>query len=211
MIFRGYMTPIQIWNHFVALPGAQEIASPYALHAIWHLYQDRDPKSVCEVGYGIGTISFMLAMWRMSDTQIIAVEDDPWCIEQAHCNLGPMAGAVLWYDKIPHYETFDMVIVDGPQISDADWYYTLGGRAVVIFEGNRRGQRAVLEKTLRVKRRRYCRVNLKPEDRTKGIWVYWIDPTRGERLTALRLTIFEAWRDFRARLCGQPIGKRRPT
>ena len=216
MMFRGYMLPAQIRNHFVTLPGSQEIASEFALHAIWDLYRDLDPESVCEVGHGVGTITFMLAMWRTSRTQIIAVEDNPWCIEQARRNLGlassylQMDGAVLWYDKIPSYEIFDMIVVDGPQVSAQDWESCLADRAVVVFEGNRREQRALFEATMRRCGRRFCRINIKPLDRSKGVWVYQTQPDWRERYRYFKTWLVEWCRDVRARWRGQPIGKRRP-
>lgn len=207
--WHGYLYPHEIRRRFLALPGSQEIASPFALERIWSIYLARCPEATCEVGHGIGTITYLLAMWRIDGQTLTAVEDDPWCLGQARDNLGPLGRPILWYDKVPVYEVFDLVVVDGPQIAAEHWRRCLGDRAVVIFEGNRRGQRALLERVLGQTGRPFCRVQLKPPDRSKGLWIYQLEPTWTERWQMARWGWIEWWRDLRARAAGRVIGKRR--
>lgn len=200
--------PNEIREMFVAKSGSQEIASAFALWQIWTLYCDRRPETVCEVGAGIGTITYLLAQWRIGGAAYLAVEDNAWCIEQAKLNLGRWAGTVLWYDRVPDYGAFDMVIVDGPQI-DLSRTAVLNERATVIFEGNRRDQRQRLESALKEESRPFGRVNLKPEDRSKGIWVYQLEPTAEEQWRFYGIAVKEFLKDLKARLAGRPVGKRR--
>lgn len=206
-----HLYPHEIRRTFLSRPGSKEIASDFALERIWSIYRDRVPESICEIGHGIGTITFTLAMWRVGRNQIVAVEDDAWCIEQARRNLGELGRLVLWYDRMPVYEIFEMVVVDGPQIGAQHWQSCLAERAIVLFEGNRRGQRELLESVLRSTGRPFCRVNLKPPDRSKGLWVYQVEPTRTERRQMWRWSMIEWWRDLRARWNGHVVGKRRAT
>jgi len=201
--------PHEIWRYFSMRLGSQEIASPFALATILWLYRDVAPQYTLEVGHGIGTVTYLLAVWGSRRDSLVAVEDHPWCVEQAKANLGHWSATVLWYDKVPQYMAFEFLVIDGPQIGAMEYEKVLAPRALVIFEGNRREQRRVLETVLRLEQRPFVHVNLKPADRSKGVWVYQLEPTRRECWRYYRQAIHEWWRDLRARLQGRMIGKRR--
>jgi SAM-dependent methyltransferase len=199
--------PAKLHAHFAELPGSEQIASPFALAGLAVWLDRRQPRIVLDVGCGIGTTTALIGRWGA--TQIVAVEDDPWCLAQARRNLRGVWAEILWYDKVPSaYMSFPFVVLDGPQIRLEDWC-CLEDRAVVFVEGGRRGQRAHLEAWLRAERRAFCHAEWKPKDRTKGFHVYVTEPTRWERAWFATVRLREGWRDLRARLRGIPVGKRR--
>lgn len=73
---------------------------------------------------------------------------------------------------------YDFVIIDDGTRTAA-YYEALGERAVVLVEGGRRDQLAVLERTH--PGRRFAHRHVKPWDRSKGYHVYQFDPTLWER------------------------------
>ena len=195
--------PAKLHAHFAGLPGSGQIASRFAVEALMWWLARQNPRHLCDVGAGIGTLTAIAAFW--SQAEIVAVEDEPWCQAQARQNL---RGPILWYDKIPSgYMTFDFLILDGPQVRPGDWA-CLERRAVVFVEGGRRGQRAELETALRGNRP-FCRASWKPAaDRSKGYHVYLLEPTRWERVWFAGARLREGGRDLRARLQGVAVGKR---
>lgn len=202
-------TAEQIHRVYSVKPGAREIVSRFALTTIWSLYLEKLPKRVIEVGAGIGCITQLLAEWKPGLTELIAVEDHPWCLEQAQVNLDRWAKKVLWYDRVPRYSEADLIIVDGPQIDAEDWAWIVAERALVIFEGNRREQRAIFHRAMDAQKRSWIPLHLKPGDRTKGVWVYQVEPTPREIWRFFWRMVREELKDWRARANGQVIGKRR--
>lgn len=202
--------PKRLRFQFSCLPGSREIVSEFALLTLFNLYRDARPARVLEVGSGIGTITAMLALWKPFKTEITAIEDHAWCQDQARANLQSLTSPLLFfYDKLPLHGTYDFVVVDGPQVAMRDLAPALAPQALVTFEGNRRGQRAELEQVLRNTGRPFARVNLKPADRTKGLWVYKLNPSRAESVRFWKLSLIETCKDWAARLDGRPVGKRR--
>ena len=203
--------PAKVHAHFAALPGSEQIASTFAVEGLAFWLTVRDPKRVCDVGAGIGTLTAVIAAW--SQAEIVAVEDDPWCLAQARLNLRACWSAheILFYDKLPSsYMSWDFIVLDGPQVRREDWQ-ALEPHGVVFVEGGRRGQRAHLEAELRAMERPFCRAQWKPADRSKGFHVYLLEPTRWERVWFACVRLCEGWRDLRARLRGATVGKRRPN
>ena len=204
------LDPAKLHAYFAALPGSDRIATSFALRGLVDWLERRQPERVCDIGVGIGTTTALIARW--SAAAIVAVEDDPWCHAQAVLNLRHLrwiAHDIIWYDKIPHYMTFQFVVLDGHQVRLEDWA-CLESRAVVFVEGGRRGQRAALEAWLRAEHRPFCHAEWKPpRTRSKGYAVYVMTPTRWERLWFAGVRWREGWRDLRARLSGAVIGKNR--
>ena len=126
---------------FKARPGSDQIATPFALHMLrWWLW-DRRPLRICEIGAGIGTLSAMVSEYLVlhPESRAVAVEDDPWYQRQWRENLTLYPPPVL-YDKLPVYEFFDFLILDGPQMPPEGWTGLEIG-AIIFIEGNRREQR----------------------------------------------------------------------
>ena len=191
---------------FQGLPGSAQIATLYACQALWWWLNRRRPRSILEIGGGIGCLSAVLARWRHQEcnTEVSTVEDNPWCLEQWRKNLGSPP-AIRLCASIPR-GTWDFVVVDGEQTTTALWE-CLAHRAVIVVEGNRRAQRAEITGALGRHGRAFCWAPWRPWDRSKGVWVLQADPRRWERVW-FRLVRGREWaRDLPWRLVGWPVGK----
>ena len=195
---------------FSGRPGAEQIASVFALEALARWLCRREPARALDVGHGIGATTALLAWWLRTTAELVAVDDDPFCQAEARANLGQLALRVLWFDRIPAYLGVDLAVLDGPQVRPEDWK-CLNPRAVVFIEGRRREQRAQLLTTLGEDGRPCCWAEWKPRDRSKGYTVVLVEPTPRERAWFAVVRVREALLDLLGRLRGLPIGKRRPA
>ena len=206
--------PLHRW--FRGRPGCEQIASAYACQALWWWLSRRQPRSILEIGGGIGCLSAVLALWGVEyDAEVSTVEDNPWCREQWRKNL-PDPRTVRLCASIPR-GAWDFIVVDGEQSTPALWTRLLP-RAVVFVEGNRRDQRAEITRALSQMSsimcepedgRPFCWAPWRPWDRSKGVWVLQVDPTPWERLWFLLVRWREWARDLPRRLAGCPVGKKR--
>ena len=197
-------------REFSARPGAQQIATPFAVAHLYRWLYRRAPQRVLEIGAGIGTLSAAIGHYLiLNDAEAVSVEDDPWCRSQWAQNVpGRVASRPpLLYDKIPNYEFFDLVVLDGPQTSLEAWAGVMP-RGVVFVEGNRRAQRAHLEAWCRHVGRPFCKAQWKPPDRSKGCWVYLLEPRWVDYGWFAGVRLRESWRDMQARLEGRAVGKK---
>lgn len=200
--------PIRLRRHFLSLPGSGQISSEFAVLGLAKWIGRRLPRHVLEIGHGVGTLTALLAWWLVQTADLVAVEDDPWCQEEAKRNLGPLASRVIWCDRIPAWARTDLVVLDGPQAKPEDWK-CLNPRAVVFIEGRRRGQRARLFDALQWVGRPACWAEWKPRDRSKGYSVVLCEPSKMERVRFALVRIREGVLDWIGRLRGVPVGKRR--
>ena len=202
------LTPAEIHAHFSTRSGAEQIATRFAIERLEECLFRYCPARICEVGAGLGTLSWVVSEYLAYGLgEAVAVEDDPWCRSQWQANLAFFKKRPALFEKLPVYEFYDLVILDGPQMPPDGWA-CLAPRAVVFVEGNRRAQRARLRQYLRNVGRRFCETPSRPPDRSKGVWIVQCDPTARERVASRARRIMEGVRDWPARIQGRPIGKR---
>ena len=198
-----------IHSRFRASEGSGQIASLWALEGLEAWLSDNSPKRVLEVGAGIGTISTLLAPFCRLSEFVVCVEDDPWCRSRWGRNMPFIPPGMHLYDKVPLYEQpFDLIVLDGPQMPLDGWHLLARGGTIFV-EGNRREQRAALATHLRAAGRSFVQIPCKPPDRTKGYWLVLAEPEPWEWVWALWRKGREGWLDFKARLQGRPVGKRK--
>lgn len=206
-----------IYTEFGHKPGSTQIASEFAigqlLRFLWSQWSQwlHRPQRILEVGAGIGTLSWVVTEYLTllpGWAEAVSVENNPWCQEQWAVNLSGWLTRPMLFDKVPAYEFYDLVILDGDQMPDDGWT-CLAPEATVFVEGNRRAQRARLRQYLRNVGRPFCETPWRPPNRSKGIWIIRCEPTRRERVTFRVNRIMQWLRDGPARLQGQPIGKPR--
>lgn len=128
---------------FRSKPGAAHIASANAVNGLMWTVERWHPRRALEIGTGIGTLTRTLT-GTDSDLQVVATEDDPFCLEQLRVNL---AGHLDQIDVVPCYEavpstTFDLIVVDGGQPEQFVRRLAPGG--VIFVEGDRAAQRDVI-------------------------------------------------------------------
>jgi len=152
--------------------GSEQIASAFAIATLQAILDRLTPRRVLEVGSGIGTLTSILTA---RCERVHAVEDHPWCTQVMLTNLGASArvhlGSGLGY-------LHDLIVVDGDQVAPATALGLLKHRGWMLVEGNRRTWRAGLKYGYRP----FAAVNLRPFDRSKGVWVLAFEPTTRLRL-----------------------------
>lgn len=204
------MISAQIHARFKALSGSDQIATEFAIGALRGWLWTRHPRRILEVGAGIGTLSWVVSKYltyAAGYANAVAIEDDPWCQTEWHTNVSAWPCRPSLFNKVPVYEFYDLVILDGDQMPDDGWA-CLAPRATVFVEGNRRPQRARLHQYLRNVGRPFCETPYRPRDRSKGVWLILCEPTWWERLLFFASRIEEWLRDLPVRLRRRPIGKR---
>ncbi len=184
--------------------GSEQIASPLALTVLMAALDRLQPARVLEVGAGIGTMTDILT--RVRGCEVHAIEDDPFCLAELKRSLSRQPSPGLGY-------LHGLIVVDGDQIRPNVALGLLAHRGWMLVEGNRRTWRAGLKYGYRP----FTAVNLRPFDRSKGMWVIAFEPTPRLRLG---FALERAWQrvlDFTSHawslLTGAPMyhGKRRST
>ena len=138
---------------FASRPGAEFIASDFALAHLSCLLNKAKPRSVLEMGAGIGTLTYLLLTHPQRPELIVSVEDNEYCIDQFNRNLpGQMrTGHSLTTDvhtardKASH---FDVVIFDAESQAEEACEF-VGPDTIVFVEGSRKHQRAAIQAHLR--------------------------------------------------------------
>lgn len=201
---------------FRGRPGSDFIATGFALGQIQRLIARRRPRAILEVGAGIGALTAAIidAIDRSGVATVqVAIEDEPFCLEQLAANLGDHYEKVAVYQHVAvvpdSIEAFDLVVIDGGASTDlrpADrgrWTSAdergemqavldrLGRGAVVVFENRRDAQRAHLEA---LTRRRWCHEHVVPLGASPGYHLYWFEPSLLRRADAgLRTRLRRLW------------------
>lgn len=195
----------EIVEQYRAQPGAEQIGSAYAAEGLRRWLERARPERVLEVGGGIGCLTAVLVE-TLGSSRVVTVEDDAWCRAEWGRHLGARAPRLLGSDEVSTVPRVDFLVVDGGDRRTA-YYEALARHAVVFVEGNRRDQRAVLERFWEGIRP-YAWASWKPRDRSKGYWVYQFEPTPCEDVRFALVRARERLRDRWAGWRGRPVGKR---
>ena len=70
-----------IFEKYSNLVGSDQIATRYALRIISKHLNEYQPKSILEIGAGIGTITELLIR-ELPSAKIVSYENNAWCISQ---------------------------------------------------------------------------------------------------------------------------------
>lgn len=192
------------FDRFRTRPGSDYIASGFALGRLAELVEVRAPRSILEIGAGIGAITATLLEAReragTTDGEYVAVEDIPFCLEQLATNLGPQIGAITVVPRAaaiaPEHGPFDLVIIDGgattdlipedrhlfPPEAEADdvrsWLPRIAHGGVVVAENVRLRQRQVMEAEVG---RAFVHEHVRPLDGSPGLHIYRFEPDDATR------------------------------
>ena len=132
----------RICTRFLARPGADHIASPYALAHLAAILRQADVNSVVEFGAGIGTVTYLLLTYPSPNRTVVSTESNEFCLEQLQYNIPPEFKsrlAVISDFRQPNGH-FDLAIIDG-KIPPAEDYPFLRPGIICFVEGNREPQR----------------------------------------------------------------------
>ncbi len=138
---------------FASRPGAEFIASDFALAHLSCLLNTAKPNSVLEMGAGIGTVTYLLLTHPQRPESIVSVEDNEYCLEQFNRNLpAQMRGGHLLTTDVhtarKQAKHFDVVIFDAENQAEEACEF-VGPETIVFVEGSRKYQRAAIQAHLR--------------------------------------------------------------
>lgn len=141
----------RIHAEFSVRPGADHIASEFALSHLSALLQAVAPTRVLEFGAGIGTITGLLVEHPCGIEHVTATEDHPFCVDQLTNNVvdaHPSRVTLLpgVHDVDASTGRFDLVIFDG-EVPDAAFAHLHRG-SVAFIEGSRKATRHRLVRAL---------------------------------------------------------------
>jgi len=133
-----------VYDEFSQKPGAQHIASEFALAYLSAVLNKVKPASVLEFGAGIGTITHFLLKHPVNVGHVTTTESHPFCLEQFAANISEeFAGR---YDLVvddatlvPGDRRYDLVIVDNT-VSLAGYAHLADGM-ICFVEGARSANR----------------------------------------------------------------------
>ena len=140
-----------VYDEFSQKPGAQHIASEFALAHLSAVLNKVKPNSVLEFGAGIGTITYFLLKHPTNVGHVTTTENHAYCLEQFAANIPEDLGGR--YDLIvddstmvPGQQSFDLVIIDS-SVSLPGYPYL--DRGMVCFvEGARSANRREVDAEL---------------------------------------------------------------
>lgn len=187
----------QIWASFKEKPGSQHIASRVAVAALMKWLKREKPKSVLEIGAGIGTLTYttirtLNSVFQRADFTLISTENNEFCLQELDKNLADYKDQFMVVQSVSELpetpSTFDFIITDGGMYDDDSLFSRLGNRSFIFVEGNREEQSLTLEKVLG--ERSFVKAdvrNLRARtlDKTKwekGYRIYKINPNLTEKL-----------------------------
>jgi hypothetical protein len=150
---------------FRAKSGSDFIAQEDALVQVGRIFQDVTPKTILDLGAGIGTISFYLNRLANYDLKFYLYEVDTFCQEALQKNLEGMEfeliKSVQELEQLKH--PIDFLIIDDyiDYESTKKLIATTGPKAVFI-EGHRRRQRKFIYNSLRANNQDFWFRNFHP-------------------------------------------------
>lgn len=137
---------IDCYKYFSEQEGCQHIAGLFALEKILDIIDVNKPKTILEVGLGIGSISYtILKQADNSDTQVTyhGTEANEFCLNALKQNLGKYYQSVNIYKDIETLnskEKYDFVIIDGSDDSIEYIKDLINPNGVIFIEGGRANQ-----------------------------------------------------------------------
>jgi predicted O-methyltransferase YrrM len=134
----------RIHLQFSRKPGSSRIASELSLRHLSGLIRMRKPKSVLEIGSGIGTLSQLVLSHAESVENLFSIEQDLFCRAALLENLA-IGNWQKWtllhsHEELPRDANFDLIIFDGYQYAPAVFDLLHAGTAVFV-EGKRQRTR----------------------------------------------------------------------
>lgn len=137
-----------IFSEFESKPGSEHIASEFALAHLSAILTTRRPRTVLELGAGIGTITKLLVTHPHSPRNIVVTEDNEYCIMEFRKNLDEIHLAAVTLvrnleELLAQDQTYDLTICDGGFENKAH-FKGASKDTTFFFEGSRSLHRKLL-------------------------------------------------------------------
>ena len=137
-----------IFEKYSNLVGSDQIATRYALRIISKQHNEYQPKSILEIGAGIGTITELLIR-ELPSAKIVSYENNAWCISQLVKNIDQKQVQIITsHESLIQTTESDFLIID--DYLDEETTLALISRIKpesVFIEGHRRRQRLYVMKS----------------------------------------------------------------
>ena len=137
-----------IFEKYSKLVGSDQIATRFALRIISEHLNEHRPKSILEIGAGIGTITELLIR-ELPTAKIVSYENNAWCLSQLVKNINQKQVQIITSHKSLLQTTeSDFLIID--DYLDEETTFALISRVKpesVFIEGHRRRQRLYVMKS----------------------------------------------------------------
>lgn len=206
-----------IYSRFRELPGSRHIAKPAAIAALIKHIRRARPRSILEVGSGIGTLTYtILATLRSTGhrARVVTVEDNEFCLDALRRNLGDQLSEVELRTSVADLSprSFDFLIVDGGTLERGGYIELLAPNGHILVEGGRGNQRDAMWAT-----DRECVMTEIWPGRVEdgGYWLIKAEPTAIDRLRSrlgrfwVKRIVPQRWRMHRL-LARLGIGRTEP-
>ena len=203
----------EVHDLFAQRAGSDYIATTYALEGLDRALRRRAPRTVLEVGPGIGTTTSLVIrtldeLHGPGSYELCGIEHVEFCLQQMELNLGSEVSkttVVSRYEELPEdVGPFEFVLVDGGGEGEADgslpaehvrqqnrlYVSRLAERAVVFVENKRPDQRAIFEAELD---RPWSYVHVRPWNDAPGYHLYQLEPGLRDRLHAALRRVADRW------------------
>ena len=137
-----------IFEKYSKLSGSNQIATQFALRIISEHLDSHRPRSVLEIGAGIGTITELLIS-KLPNARIVSYENNAWCVSQLVKNVNLTTVEIITSHKaLLQSGESDFIIID--DYLDKNTTISLINRVKpnsVFIEGHRRRQRLYVIKS----------------------------------------------------------------
>ncbi len=135
---------------FEGKPGAERIATEFAIAHLSALLSDRSPKTVLEFGAGIGTLTYALLNHPSGVEKLVSTESNAFCLEQLEINIPdgmkPRCQVVTdLEDLLEEPGTFDLVVFDGGFYDSREIQFMDKGSVCFIEGARRKTRQSVIE------------------------------------------------------------------
>lgn len=202
------------FEKFQTRVGSQQMATKEALRVIGKYLDNQKPKTILEIGAGIGTITSFCNSIVANSSEYFAFERDSWCRNQLNAlDLSQNVKIIMDLAELDGVETLDFVIVDD-LISQQELHNVLEKLSsvfTIIVEGHRYRQRQAIARYLKIKSISFKYISVgKSADSYKGAGIFFNDeetrtalqkPFILSYLFRIRLNIwFMKFRQFRAKI-----------
>lgn len=143
----------EVYNLFRDKPGAQHIASEFALAHLSSVIDAEKPRRVLEMGAGIGTITYLLCHHQSRPENIISTEENDFCLEQLgknlpRENLNGLEIVTSPSDIADLDKPFDVIIFDSSH-DEIDISHLMKEGTVCFIEGSRKPTRNTIQRRLK--------------------------------------------------------------
>ena len=143
---KDWLTALRVHHRFASLPGSKHIASRISLAFLAAILRQQDCELALEFGAGIGTLTYLLLQ---SGLRVVALEDNPFCLDQLRQNVPGEWQSRLTLLRHPRDidGAFDLVVIDGLFPRDGMLSFLRPGM-ICFIEGSRRRSISTLQERI---------------------------------------------------------------